>query len=137
MPKVLEPAHEASQGSPGFCSDESDEQLERLALAIDDLRQRLISLHETAPSIGCFDHNRRSIPAIISDDSLANEIDVLRGQLYELAWQICALRARTLTALKLKARVLAERCDDDHCDVIAALARSISRDILTMPKWTF
>jgi|GEM_PF-6338170 len=122
---------------------ESDVHLVRLAGTIRELRQRLNAINKKAPAIGCFDVDQRIVPALNSDDDealaneeRANEIDVLSGQLYEIAWQVCDVRARTLEALKLKAQVLEERCNEDHCDVIAALARSLSQDIMLMPKWS-
>ena len=137
MSKILEPPNKALQATLTQVPGQSDDDLVRLAGRIGELRQRLNAIHDKASAIGCFDPDQHIVRARIADEALANEVDVLSGQLYEIAWQVCETRARTLGALKLKAQVLEERCNEDHCDVIAALARSLSRDIMMLPKWSF
>ncbi len=67
------------------------------------------------------------------DADLEEQEDVIRAQLYELAWQIADTKAETIAGLKLKAWIISDRCGEDHSDIIAALAQSISRDISSMP----
>ena len=63
------------------------------------------------------------------DFELEDYEDLVRAQLYELAWDVADTSAETVSGLKLKAWIMSDRCNEDHADIIAALAQSICRDI--------
>ena len=116
--------------------------LQQIWLEIVGLRQQLARLRtdmpantDTAKSDG-FAVVDLEGARICDSASVCGEIgdreDNIRAQLYDLAWRIVDTPAQNQEDIVLKARVISDRHNDGQCDIVAALAYSISHDILVL-----
>ena len=90
------------------------------------LQNQLAQLEEQAQVVADCDWT------VTREQAWLAEVDPIRDRMFEIAFEVVNIPARTIAGLHVKARVLLDLVDSDRNDTTHQLAASLSRDVLEL-----